>query len=188
MEILGVGPWEFLLIIVLALVILGPKDMAKAGRTLGKFMRRIVMSSEWQALRAFSKEMTNIPTRLMREAQFDEISKDIHQQLEEPIKEIEQTLSKTSNELTSVAQETGGKINKDMLSTAQSIQSEIDLSAWTNPNTILSPEKNQPISIESPPPPTQQFISAQPDPILPSPPQVKRGPVLLTAEPDDQDP
>jgi hypothetical protein len=37
MEILGIGPSELLFIVVLALIILGPRDMQKAGRTLGRW-------------------------------------------------------------------------------------------------------------------------------------------------------
>ena len=35
MEILGIGPMELFFIVLLAMIILGPKDMVKAGRTLG---------------------------------------------------------------------------------------------------------------------------------------------------------
>ena len=40
MEILGVGPSELIFIVIIALIVLGPKDMQKAGKTIGKWMRR----------------------------------------------------------------------------------------------------------------------------------------------------
>ena len=33
MEILGIGPSELLFIVLIAIIVLGPKDMQKAGRT-----------------------------------------------------------------------------------------------------------------------------------------------------------
>lgn len=68
MEILGVGPSELVFIIIIALIILGPKDMQKAGKTLGKWMRDIVTSDGWRIFQQTSREMRNLPTRLIREA------------------------------------------------------------------------------------------------------------------------
>jgi sec-independent protein translocase protein TatB len=68
MEILGVGPTEFVFILVLALIILGPKDMQKAGRTIGKWLRGIVTSDGWKVFQQTSRELRTLPNRLMREA------------------------------------------------------------------------------------------------------------------------
>ena len=35
MEILGIGPLELLFILILALIIFGPKEVEKAGQTVG---------------------------------------------------------------------------------------------------------------------------------------------------------
>ena len=68
MEILGVGASEFVFILILALIILGPKDMQKAGRTIGKWLRKFVTSDSWRVMRQTSNELRNLPNRLMREA------------------------------------------------------------------------------------------------------------------------
>ena len=88
MEILGIGPMELFFIIVLAIIILGPKDMAKAGRTVGKFLRDVVKSDYYKAFTASSREIRNLPTRLMREAN-----------LEDEIKELDRTLRGAANDL-----------------------------------------------------------------------------------------
>jgi len=72
MEILGIGPMEMFFIVVLALIILGPKDMMKAGRTIGKFLRDVTRSEYYQAFVSSSKEIRNLPTRLIREANLEE--------------------------------------------------------------------------------------------------------------------
>ena len=68
MEILGVGPSELFFIIIIALIILGPKDMQKAGKTIGKWMRSIVTSDGWKIFQQTSNELKTLPNRLMRDA------------------------------------------------------------------------------------------------------------------------
>lgn len=77
MEILGIGPSELFFIVVIALILLGPKDMQKAGRTLGKWLRQVVTSDGWKLFQQTSREIQNLPTRLMREASFDELNDEI---------------------------------------------------------------------------------------------------------------
>ena len=69
MEFLGIGPFELFFIVLLALIILGPKDMVKAGRAMGKFLRRTILSPEWMNIQ---KSVRNLPNQLMREAGIDE--------------------------------------------------------------------------------------------------------------------
>jgi len=80
MEFLGVGPSELVFIIIVALIILGPKDMQKAGKTLGKWMRSIITSDGWKMFRQTSQELRTLPNRLMREANEDliQIRKEIN--------------------------------------------------------------------------------------------------------------
>ena len=73
MDILGVGPLELLFILLLALIIMGPKDMAKSGKTIGRFLRKIVTSPSWHAVQHTSREIRNLPNRLIREAGLEEM-------------------------------------------------------------------------------------------------------------------
>ena len=41
MDFLGIGPWEILLILILALILLGPGKITEVARTLGKAIRTI---------------------------------------------------------------------------------------------------------------------------------------------------
>ena|ERR1700690_2643375 len=84
MEFLGVGPSELLFIIIIALIVLGPKDMQKAGRTIGKWMRKIITSDGWKLFQQTSREIQTLPNRLMREAQLDEL-KDLQKNLKKPL-------------------------------------------------------------------------------------------------------
>jgi sec-independent protein translocase protein TatB len=73
MEILGVGPSELIFIVIIALIVLGPKDMQKAGRSIGKWLRTIVTSDGWKLFQQTSREIQTLPNRLMREAALDEL-------------------------------------------------------------------------------------------------------------------
>ncbi|HAV77970.1 MAG TPA: hypothetical protein DCX53_11530 [Anaerolineae bacterium] len=74
MEILGIGVSELLFVIIIALIFLGPKDMQKAGRTIGKWMRDVVTSDGWKVFQRTSSELRNLPARMMRDAN-DELAK-----------------------------------------------------------------------------------------------------------------
>ena len=85
MEFLGIGPSELLFIVIIALIVLGPRDMQKAGRTIGRWLRRIVTSDGWKLFQQTSREIQTLPNRLMREAALDELretQKDLRQPLE----------------------------------------------------------------------------------------------------------
>ena len=71
MELLGVGPTEFLLIIVVILIVIGPKDLAKTGNTIGKWLNGLVQSDSWRMVQKTSKELRQLPTNLMREANLE---------------------------------------------------------------------------------------------------------------------
>lgn len=77
MEIFGIGPLEFIFILLIALIVLGPNDMAKAGRTIGRALRKIVTSSEWRTIQQASKEFRYLPNRLIREAGIEELKKEL---------------------------------------------------------------------------------------------------------------
>src|ERR1044071_2836541 len=71
MDIFGVGASEFVFIILIAIIILGPKDMQKAGRTIGRWLNQLVRSDGWKAFQQTSREIRNMPTTLMREAEME---------------------------------------------------------------------------------------------------------------------
>jgi sec-independent protein translocase protein TatB len=135
MEILGIGPLELLFILLIALIVLGPGDMVKAGRTLGRFMRRIVTSPEWRTIQKASRELRYLPNRLMREANLEDLSSDIAE-----INKI------------------GAEIKSDVKNM------EKDFSSWTTPpqpneNNILPPKlETAPVQADIPP-----TINPQPD-------------------------
>ena len=110
MEILGVGPLEFIFILLIALIVLGPTDMVKAGKTIGRFLRRLVISPGWRNFQQASHELRTLPNKLMRDAGLDEEL--------EALREIsrETSLPRLGNTLQSL---------------------DRDISSWTTPPPII---------------------------------------------------
>jgi len=79
MEIFGVGTSELIFIILIAIIVLGPKDMQKAGRTIGRFLNQLIKSDSWKIFQQTSNELRNLPRNLMREANMEmmEAEKDL---------------------------------------------------------------------------------------------------------------
>lgn len=114
MNILGIGPLELVLIAFIALIVLGPNDLVKTGRTLGRWMRKVVMSQEWKAIQSASRELRTLPNKLIREAGIEEAQKAIKEQV------------------------------TDVRRISQGIQGDIkhiqtDLSSWITPSQTIEP-------------------------------------------------
>jgi len=73
MDILGVGPFEFLFFLIIALLVLGPEGMIKTTRGIARFIRNIITSPSWRTVRDVQREMQTIPTQLIREAGLENI-------------------------------------------------------------------------------------------------------------------
>jgi sec-independent protein translocase protein TatB len=82
MEVLGIGPLEALFVLILALLVVGPKDLGKAARTFGRFLNRLYRSEAWSAITQASRNLRTLPNRLAREAaleELDEARSELHQ-------------------------------------------------------------------------------------------------------------
>jgi Sec-independent protein translocase protein TatA len=145
MDFLGIGPLEILFILIIALIIFGPKDIVKAGQSTGRFLRKLVMSSGWQSIQETSKDLRNLPNKLIREAGIEEMKEEV-------------------NELAKIAKPPDFK--KEIKDELDKVKDDIDnaaegLSAWTSPNSIKAstqekmPTEEKPTLIENPPEQTE---------------------------------
>jgi Sec-independent protein translocase protein TatA len=79
MEILGIGAPELIFILIIVMIVLGPKDMQKAGRTIGRWLNQLVHSDSWKVFQKTSTELRNLPRNLMRDANMEvaEVERDL---------------------------------------------------------------------------------------------------------------
>jgi Sec-independent protein translocase protein TatA len=80
MEFLGIGPLELLLIIILALVVFSPKDIAGGGKAVGRWINRLYRSDTYRSMKQVSQELQDLPNRLAREAHLEEL-KDLQKEV-----------------------------------------------------------------------------------------------------------
>jgi sec-independent protein translocase protein TatB len=147
MDILGVGPLELIFILLLALIIMGPKDMVKSGRTIGRFLRKIVTSPSWYAVQKTSQEIRNLPTRLIREAGLEEMK----DQLPDTAQIAKEFNLKTIGQDLSADIESEAQSSPDNNSyqdsgrdSDQNTDQISDISAWTtSPDTLETSPKSQ---------------------------------------------
>jgi len=92
MEFLGIGPLELLLILLLALIILGPKDLEKTAKSIGKELNRLVRSDTWKTVTEASRQLRTLPNKLMREANLEEFQKMTSQELSATATETQKAL------------------------------------------------------------------------------------------------
>lgn len=78
MDIFGVGPLELLFILLIALVVIGPKDLGKHARAAGRFLNKLYRSETWKMLTETSRNLRSLPNRLAREAALDELDEVQH--------------------------------------------------------------------------------------------------------------
>lgn len=104
--IFGIGIPELLLIFVLALILLGPKDMVATARKMGVWVNRLVRSPLWREIMNTSQQIRDIPTQIVREAGLEESIKEIKDTTRQVRDEIKDTTQQVSGELKQVQNET----------------------------------------------------------------------------------
>lgn len=79
MDILGIGPLELLFIALIAIIVLGPRDLARIARSSGRFLNKIYRSEAWSTLTRASRDIRNLPNKLAREAALEELDQTIRE-------------------------------------------------------------------------------------------------------------
>ncbi len=77
MNFFGIGPMELIFILIIMILVLGPKNMVESAKKFGVTLRKIVKSPLWATVMDTSREIREIPTRLIREAGIEEDLKNI---------------------------------------------------------------------------------------------------------------
>jgi len=103
--IFGVGPLEILLVLVLALIFLGPQDMVKTARQLGRTFYRLYHSPIWRQIMTTQQELRDLPTKFVREAGMEETLADLKKDGAEIQADIRQATQSARTELTAASQE-----------------------------------------------------------------------------------
>jgi len=90
MQFFGIGPLELLLIVIVAIIVLGPKGMVNGAREVGKLIRKIVRSPIWRDVVDTSREIRELPNKIAREAGLDQDLQELQQTTRGVFHEIDQ--------------------------------------------------------------------------------------------------
>jgi len=89
MQFLGIGSLEFLLIVVVAVLVLGPRGMVQAAREAGKLIRKVVRSPLWRDVVETSREIREFPRKIVREAGIEEEIDELRRSTQGTLDEID---------------------------------------------------------------------------------------------------
>jgi hypothetical protein len=76
MEIFDIGIFELVLIFILMFLLMGPREMKKAGTNVGRWLNKLVRSETWQTIVDVGRSILYLPNNLMREANLEDGLKD----------------------------------------------------------------------------------------------------------------
>ena len=130
MDFLGIGPAELLLIFLVIILVIGPKDIGKTARSIGRFLNRLYKSDEWRTITQASKTIRTLPNRLAREAELEEL-KEVKATLEETKKGLEDTKKDLDEDMKTI-----GEAQKELTQETKAIDE--DMKSWVTP-----PEKKE---------------------------------------------
>lgn len=77
----GIGFGEIAFILILMIIILGPKKMVEGARSLGKTIRKLTHSQFWKDAVKTSREIQSIPKKIIDEAGIEDDVKEISKAL-----------------------------------------------------------------------------------------------------------
>jgi Sec-independent protein translocase protein TatA len=101
MEIFNIGPLELLFIIILAFIVIGPKNTVQYAQKAGKKVNEIIKSPLWSSIVKTSNEIRSLPRKLIQDTG-----------VEEAAKEIEANLKTVSSDIRDKYQKDEGKPEK----------------------------------------------------------------------------
>ena len=107
---LGIG--EIIFILIIAVIVFGPKNMVKTARDIGGFLRKVTKSPYWQEVWATRRDLTELPKIIAKEAQLDDTIRDLNKEtngmkssigasVSDFIKEVDTPLKEVDKELKS---------------------------------------------------------------------------------------
>lgn len=192
MDFFGIGIPEAVFFILIMLIILGPSDMVKVGRTLGTNIRKIMTSPTWRMIFSTSNSLRNLPNALAREAGVEELRKELQREadsikiMQKELNEAMQVKLPTPPGAPTFPKTAPLKDTPSAATPAPAPPASTDFAAWTTPaaqgttpsaaafpeNQILPPSlrtpKASPVPTEPDPAP-----ASPPPPELPIPTQTE---------------
>ena len=79
MDLFGIGPLEFVFVLLIIFLVIGPKDMADTGKKIGRTLGAVKKSDFWRSVTNITREMRDLPATLMHEAGLEDVQQELQQ-------------------------------------------------------------------------------------------------------------
>jgi sec-independent protein translocase protein TatB len=107
MELFNIGPVEFLLILIVMFILLGPDGMIRTARQIGSWIRQIIRSPIWKDIMGYSQEIRELPQKMVRETGLDEDLAEIRKSTQAATDEVKQSIQDANQEVKKSLDEVG---------------------------------------------------------------------------------
>lgn len=107
MTLFNIGPVEFIAILIIMFLVLGPEGMVKAAYTIGSWIRKTVRSPLWAEILGYSREIRDLPTRIVRESGLENDLAEIEKVASEATAEAKAGVEAATNEIQATLKDAG---------------------------------------------------------------------------------
>jgi len=171
MEFLGVGPAELLLILVIALIVVGPERLPEISRTIAKTLNNLramsqTLTAEWQQeltavndIKAGAQELQQSLTE-----PFKAVQADLQQSVTEPLKEAQTDVRRAFSQPLASPPSTAASAAPPAAA-APSPTEPLSTRTVEPAGTALSEQPAPPLMLPLDPPPASDNSAAQPQPV-----------------------
>ena len=154
MELFNIGPLEFILIILFAVVFVGPERMVKGAYSLGRWINKFVRSPMWKEIMSTSRDIRELPTKIVRESGLEESLNEIKQTSQELTTEINSTLQEANTEVKQAVEEANAEVRQatnELNDTTRQAISEAnqEVGKIGSPAVMMEPKMFEPPTVDS---------------------------------------
>jgi sec-independent protein translocase protein TatB len=107
MTLFNIGPVEFILILIIMFILLGPEGMIKTARQIGTWIRKTIKSPMWAEVMGYSREIRELPTKIVRETGLDDDLNEIKKVTTEASTEVQESINQANDQISQSLKETG---------------------------------------------------------------------------------
>lgn len=147
--IFNIGPLEFILILLVAIIVLGPERMVIGARSLGRWIYKLVRSPTWRAIMSTSQEIRDLPNKIVRESGLEEslkevqsVSTDLHDEISQAVKDVNAEVSQAASAVSAEVSQAVRDVNAELKQSSQEAN-QAAASAVTEANQAIQPAANE---------------------------------------------
>ncbi len=118
MNFLNIGIPEIFLLLVLALLVLGPEKLKQTLTGLARKLNRLVRSDQWRTASSVYRDIRQYPSKILKEAQLEEVQKqldELNRKTEQELREIQSDTGYIPSDITELNEQLpfAGQVHRD---------------------------------------------------------------------------